>query len=137
MSSESPEPDAGPVRTTSDRHGMRRAMPPPEPKRWGAFWPVLIATTAFLGWTAFQTTQLLAESTSLAATKAQQEPIVQNANKMRQSLDSIAAQTQRLADQGNANAKALVDELRKRGVTINATNAVAPGGSAAPSPTSR
>ncbi len=41
------------------------------------------------------------------------------------SLDAIAAQTQRLAEQGNPNAMALVDELRKRGVTINTSTGAA------------
>lgn len=84
------------------------------------FWPVAVATTAFLAWTSFQTVQLVTEAGALSANHAQQEALVQNATKLRQSLDAIAAQTQRLADQGNPNARGLVDELRKRGVTINA-----------------
>ena len=44
---------------------------------------------------------------------------MQNAAKMRAQLDALAAETQRLADQGNPNSKILVDELRKRGITIN------------------
>lgn len=95
----------------------------------GLFWPVLIVTGAFAAWTAFQTLQLLAERTALEAGLTQQETLVQNSTKLRQSLDAMATQTQRLADLGNPNAKLLVDELRKRGVTINA-NAPAPAASA-------
>jgi hypothetical protein len=31
----------------------------------------------------------------------------------------MAVETQKLADLGNANARLIVDELRKRGITIN------------------
>ena len=44
---------------------------------------------------------------------------MQNAVKLRAQLDGIAGDTQRLADAGNANAQAIVNELRRRGVTIN------------------
>ena len=98
------------------------------------FLPLVLLAAAWLAWTAFQTVQLVVESSSLDAAHGQQESLVQNATKLRQSLDSIAAQTQRLADLGNPNAKSLVEELRKRGVTINAaggTTASAPGASVA------
>ena len=47
-------------------------------------------------------------------------------------LDTLAADTQRLADSGNPNARALVDELKKRGVTISTTPANAAPATAAP-----
>ena len=39
--------------------------------------------------------------------------------KLRSSLDALARETAILADRGNAGARLIVDELRKRGVTIN------------------
>jgi len=51
--------------------------------------------------------------------RANQETTYQQAVKLRAQLDSIAAKTQILADQGNAGAKTIVEELQKRGVTIN------------------
>ena len=42
-----------------------------------------------------------------------------NAGKLRTSLDGLAADTQRLADRGNPTAALLVTELKKRGITIN------------------
>ena len=42
-----------------------------------------------------------------------------NAGKLRGLLDGLAADTQRLADRGNANAALRVTELSKRGITIN------------------
>lgn len=97
-------------------------------RQYGVFWPALLAILAFLAWTGFQTVQLVFELRALTVNQEQQEPLMQNSAKLRQSLDAIAAQTQRLAEQGNPNAKVLVDELRKRGVTIN------PNASAAAAP---
>jgi type II secretory pathway pseudopilin PulG len=82
---------------------------------------LLLATLALLGWLSFQTTQLVKEREALQAAYASQQQTVDNSAKLRASLDAIAADTQRLADSGNANAKILVDELRKRGITISTT----------------
>jgi hypothetical protein len=41
-------------------------------------------------------------------------------------LDTVARETAQLADGGNQNAKRIVDELRKRGVTINPNPAPPP-----------
>jgi hypothetical protein len=58
---------------------------------------------------------------------------VDNAGKLRASLDALAVDTQRLAEAGNPSAKLLVDELRKRGITINpAAPTTSPSKTAAP-----
>jgi len=101
---------------------------------YGVFWPVLLAIAAFLAWTGFQTVQLVSERTALSASNEQQEPLMQKSAKLRQSLDAIAAQTQRLAEQGNPNARVLVEELRKRGVTINPNPNPHPNPAAAAAP---
>jgi hypothetical protein len=75
---------------------------------------------ALVAWTGFQTFHLVRERELLKQTLTNQEPLVQNSMKLRSSLDSLAAATQRLAERGNPNAKLLVDELRKHGVTIRA-----------------
>jgi hypothetical protein len=87
--------------------------------RRSPFVPLLILLVALLAWTGFQTVQLHGESGSLAALRASQEAQFQQAQKVRQTLDQLATQTQQLADAGNPNARIVVDELRKRGVTIN------------------
>ena len=89
-------------------------------KPHGAFVPLLLGTLALTGWLGFQSWQLVAERQALLAAQASQQPTVDNSAKLRTSLDALAADTQRLAAAGNPNAKILVDELRKRGVTINA-----------------
>ena len=86
------------------------------------FIPLLLAGLALLGWLAFQAQQQMAERQNLQTAYASQQQTVDNAGKLRASLDVLAADTQRLADGGNANARALVEELKKRGVTINSAN---------------
>lgn len=80
---------------------------------------VCLVVVAFALWTGFQTTQLLREHGTLQAIRASQETAVQEAAKLRTQLDSIARGTQELANQGNQNAKTIVAELQKRGITIN------------------
>ena len=87
-----------------------------------AFIPLLLAGLALLGWLGFQAQQQYAERQILQSAYASQQQTVDNAGKLRASLDVLAADTQRLADGGNANARALVEELKKRGVTINSAN---------------
>jgi hypothetical protein len=84
-----------------------------------AFLPLLLLSGAIVGWFLFQTYELVGDRRQLTAIRATQETQVAAALKIRSGLDSLAASTQRLANAGNANAKVIVDELRKRGVTIN------------------
>jgi len=85
----------------------------------GVFVPVLIVAAAFVLWTGFQTVELMREHNALTATHdAQRQPLA-DAAKLRTSLDAVASATRHLADEGNPDAKLIVDELRKRGITIN------------------
>ena len=83
------------------------------------FMPVLLmalALVAFFGAQLWDGTQ---QRQQLLASHGAQQQTVDNASKLRQSLDALAADTQRMADGGNANAALLVTELRKRGITIS------------------
>jgi hypothetical protein len=88
--------------------------------------PVCLILIAFVIWTGFQTTQFLREHGTLTTIRASQEAPVQEAAKLRAQLDSIARGTQELANQGNPNAKTIVAELQKRGITINLPAPAAP-----------
>jgi hypothetical protein len=83
------------------------------------FLPLTIVCTALWLWLAFQAWQLLNERQALQAVHASQQQGLEGASKLRTSLDALAADTQKLADAGNASARLLVEELKKRGVTIN------------------
>ena len=92
------------------------------------FVPLLILSTAFLTLLTFQTLQLYRDYGGLQELEdAQQQPL-EEAQRLRTQLDGVAADTARLAEQGNANARRVIDELRKRGITVNpgAASATAP-----------
>lgn len=95
----------------------------------GGFVPLLILLLALLAYFGVQLSDALGARDTLRAMHANQQQTVDNAAKLRGSLDALAADTQRLANAGNGNAGVLVEELRKRGVTINVA---APGAPAAP-----
>ncbi len=83
------------------------------------FVPMLIFLLGMVAWSGFQLHQLSVEFDALGAARGSQEPQLQQAQRVRKALESVANETRKLADAGNANAKTVVDELRKRGVTIN------------------
>lgn len=86
---------------------------------YGPFVPMLLATMALLAWLGFLAWGQHQDRLALQTAYANQQQTVDNATKLRGSLDALAADTQRLAETGNASARLLVEELKKRGVTIN------------------
>lgn len=81
--------------------------------------PLLIGLLALLVALGDQAWRLDQDRQQLQQAQAQLQPTVDNAQRLRRSLDLLAADTQRLADAGNGSAHVLVDELKKRGITIN------------------
>ena len=120
----------------SSRNPLRTQVQAPavgaEATSRSAFVPLLLGGLAVLGWLGFQVWQFNVERQALQAAYASQQQTVDGAAKLRASLDTLAADTQRLADAGNPNARTLVEELKKRGVTINTTPANTTPSSAAP-----
>lgn len=96
-----------------------------------AFWPLLPLALAVLAWLAHQAWVLDQERRQFEQALRDQQAAVDQAGTLRRTLDLLAADTQRLADAGNGNARALVDELRRRGITIQTPSAApAPAASA-------
>ena len=124
-----PMPAPADAEAQSERLAQAALRPRAQPH--SAFVPVLLGTLALLLGLAWQSYQLLAEREGLQAAHGGQQQTVDNASKLRASLDALAADTQRLADTGNASAAVLVAELKKRGVTIN-PQVAAPAAAAAP-----
>jgi len=100
-------------------------MPRPDDARNDLFLPMLLMATALVGWFGMQAYALAGDRKQLTAIMTTQETQVAAALKIRTSLDSLAADTQRLANAGNVNARVIVEELRRRGVTINTEPKVA------------
>lgn len=87
------------------------------------FLPCVLLATAFVVWLAFQTWNLVGERSQLSLAYASQELPTDQARKLRAALDTLAVTTQRLAGEGSVSARTVVDELARRGVTINPTGA--------------
>jgi len=83
------------------------------------FLPVALLCISLIFWTGFQLTQLLSEHSSLVAARAGQQREMEQSLRLRSALDALATDTAKLADTGNPNAKTIVTELKKRGITIN------------------
>ena len=66
-----------------------------------------------------QTVVLILDRASLMNLGTQQDPTVQQSLKVRQQLDSVARGIARLAEEGDVNAKAIIDDLRRQGITVN------------------
>jgi len=103
----------------SEPHTSRTERARPKAVEHSAFVPLLLGGLALLVVLGYQTYVLVVERDALNATHTGQQQTVDNAGKLRNSLDALAADTQRLADIGNPNAGLLVAELRKRGISIN------------------
>jgi hypothetical protein len=85
----------------------------------GPFLPILLLSLAVLAQLIFQVYQLHRERSALDALASNQQKPLEESQRMRTQLDGIAADTAKLAEQGNANAQKVIEELRKRGITVN------------------
>jgi len=102
-------------------------------------WPLLaMLVAACLCWFGFQGWQLQREYGNLLEIRARSEAPLEQARKRRAQLESIMARTYELARKGNPRATLILQELARRGVSINpAPTGPAPTGPApaAPAPT--
>jgi hypothetical protein len=87
-------------------------------RTFSPFLPTLLVALALLSWLVFQGVQLGLEQHQLKIAQENLEAQHEAATKLRSALDALAAATAKLAAGGNANARVVVDELRKRGITI-------------------
>ena len=84
-----------------------------------AFIPVFILALVLAAWFGFQAMQLRLERDAMRDVMSTQDKQMADSKKLRDSLDAIARGTAQLANAGNANARLVVDELKRRGVTIS------------------
>jgi len=112
------DPQSAPVRSVIEHP---RAPAQRAPRQYGLFVPQLLMTLTLAGWLGFQAFQQFGERQQLQALSASGAAQEQAAQKLRASLEAVATATAKLANDGNANAQAVVDQLRKRGVTINSS----------------
>jgi len=97
----------------------------PAPTR-GPFLPVLLLAIALIAWLGFQAVEQARDKEQLGALRKVLEPQEAAAQKVRASLEAVATGTAKLAADGDASARAVIEELRKRGITVNAAGASRP-----------
>jgi type II secretory pathway pseudopilin PulG len=98
----------------------------PEQARSDPWTAVALLTIAVVAWLSFQTVQQIRERTALQNVRTAQEAAIERAQKIRAQFDTITKKTLELAQQGNAGAGLIVDELARRGVTITPSSSAGP-----------
>lgn len=98
----------------------------PEQARSNPWTAVALLTIAVVAWLSFQTVQQIRERTALQNVRTAQEAALERAQKIRAQFDTITKKTLELAQQGNAGAALIVDELARRGVTITPSSSAGP-----------
>ena len=94
--------------------------PPPPPRAALSPWPLLaMLVAACLCWFGFQGWQLQREHRTLLGIRANSEAPLEQARKRRAQLESIMRRTVELAQKGNPGATLILQELARRGVSIN------------------
>jgi hypothetical protein len=93
------------------------AESPPKPNGNLALTLVVFSWCA---WMVFQTVQLVRERNHLSQLQTNQESALQEAAKVKAQIDSIAAETAKLAAEGNPNAQRIAAEFKKRGFKVSA-----------------
>ncbi len=94
-------------------------MARPEPAgRPGSTLPVALILLSLLIWFGFQTVELVLERNQLTTVTTNYNVAVQEAQKTQRQLEKLITQTNELAGKGNPNAKAVIEELKKRGIPL-------------------
>jgi len=90
-------------------------------RSFSPYLPMFLLALALLTSLSFQTFSLVNEATQLKTAIASQDKAIEESQKIRTQLQELASQTLALANEGNANASTLIDEMHKKGVTIQGT----------------
>jgi len=86
---------------------------------YSPFVPLLVMALTMLVMVTFQTIQISKDREVLTTVKTNQEAAVIESQKVRLQFESIAENTGQLAANGNKNAQAIMEQLRKQGITVN------------------
>ncbi len=80
----------------------------------------LLSVTAFF-LISYQTTQILRDRDMLNMAKGQQQRSFEDAQRLQEQLRNLLLGTQKLADEGNKNAKVIVDKLKEMGIQVQSS----------------
>ena len=90
--------------------------------------PVILVVVSLFVFMVFETVQAVHDRSALSEQRRAQEPAMQEAIKLRQRLETLASKTAPLAGEGNEGAKAVVDEMKRQGVTLGPPKPQGAGG---------
>ena len=86
----------------------------------GGWWlPIALVVVSFFVLMAFETSYAIHDRDALADQRQLQESAVQEAVKLRQKLEVLAGKTAQLAADGDENAKSIVDQMKRQGITLS------------------
>jgi hypothetical protein len=77
-----------------------------------------ITVASLLIWLGFQTVQLVLERNNLLAVNSNFQAGMREAEKMRVQLETLITKTAELASKGNPNARAVIEELKQKGIPL-------------------
>jgi hypothetical protein len=80
--------------------------------------PLILVIVSLFVLIAFETGQAIHDRGALTALLEAQQPSIEQAVKLRQQLQALAAKTAELAAAGDAGAKMVVDQMKAQGVTL-------------------
>ena len=103
---------------TDDDFGLQAAPAASPPQPWAL--PIALAMSAVFATLIAVTLQLVDERARLRDLSQAQAGQMQQAIKFREQLQSLSTETARLADNGDAAAKKIVETMKQRGVTLTA-----------------
>jgi hypothetical protein len=85
----------------------------------GLLLPVILGVVSLFVLMAFETGEAIHDRGALSELRRSQELTVQEAVKLRQQLEALAGGTAKLAAEGDEGARAVVDQMKRQGVTLN------------------
>jgi len=81
--------------------------------------PIILVVVSLFAFMTFETGEAIHDRGALADLRRSQEATVLEAVKFRQQLETLAGGTAKLAAEGDEGAKAVVDQMKRQGVTLN------------------
>jgi hypothetical protein len=81
--------------------------------------PIILVVVSLFVFMAFETGEAIHDRGALSEVRRLQQPTVEEAIKLRQQLETLAGGTAKLAAEGDEGAKAVVDQMKRQGVTLS------------------
>ena len=87
-------------------------------KNYRAFVPLMLLAAAVTSWLGYATMQLMQEREDLRLNGEKQQPVIEQAGKIRAQVQTISEGLQTLSEQGNDNAAETLRRLEAMGIRL-------------------